>query len=316
MAIARPSPAAEFAIVKVVNYVVFLICLLTFGWFLRQLRDAYRDSVLSSRTPALPDWAWIVGGYTLFLWSSIRWITLTTDTPDMCAATATYGAWGCLLRMERRDSRFDPLWLGITLALGYFSRTPMFIVAGTMLLGVALWSRDRRTWLRAAATAAVFAMLTGPFIIWLSLSRGHVTIGDNGKLITPGERTRAPISFPTVTGRAARTGTDSRDIPRGRCGPRPRHSNLPGPSAERTHPGPTRRYWFTASSCTSMPAPNGQRSSTTCSSRSRCWPLVSAARRPRPRTRSGPPADRAIARPLCAVLGTGSDRPRAVPGHV
>ncbi len=184
LAIVRPSARLEYPTAKFVDFTIFLICLLVFRWFLKHLRLTYRtlttDRGESSR--AIPDWVWIVAGYTVFLWSSLRWITLTSNTPDMCGAALCYLAWGLLLRLEQRERRSDYALLGAVLALGYFARTPMFIVGWVMLLAV--WYQGRTLARRrgVAVAALVLLVLTSPFIAAVSLARGHLTIGDNGKL--------------------------------------------------------------------------------------------------------------------------------------
>ena len=54
-------------------------------------------------TMHIPDWAWVVAGYTLFIWSSLKWITLSSNTPDMAGAALCYAAWGLLIRVRKRE---------------------------------------------------------------------------------------------------------------------------------------------------------------------------------------------------------------------
>ena len=184
MAAVKPSPMFEYPVAKLVDFVLYVLCLCSFSWLLRNLRRVYRDQV--ARQPAdvaaIPDWAWIVGGYTLFIWSSMRWITLSSGTPDMAGTALTYCAWALVLRLERHARRMDYLLLGVVLALAYFARTPMFVIAIVLLLMAAWRSRTIAQRRGVFAAAVIFLVLTLPFVAAISLARDHLTIGDNGAL--------------------------------------------------------------------------------------------------------------------------------------
>jgi hypothetical protein len=177
------SARLEFPIAKLVDFVLYIAALIAFRWFLKGLCDAYADA--SARGPAararIPAWAWVIVGYTAFLWSSLRWITITSSTPDMCGTAIAYAAWGLLLRLDA-ERRFQYSLLGGVLALGYFSRTPMFAVAAVILV-LAAWQEASAVRRRGVMTAAfVFLAVTAPFITAISYVRGHPTVGDNARL--------------------------------------------------------------------------------------------------------------------------------------
>jgi hypothetical protein len=184
LAIVRPSARLEIPTVEAVDFAVFLLTLLSFSRLLRIVRRTYRRAVASGNSEGrvIPDWAWLVGGYTLFTWAAVRWVTLSSNTPDMLAAALSFTAWGIAPRLDEREHTVSYRWLGAVLALAYLSRTPMLFV-GAALLAAMAWqaaSRERR---RGAALAAVVLIaLSLPLIVAMSVARGHVTIGDNGKL--------------------------------------------------------------------------------------------------------------------------------------
>lgn len=182
VAIVRPSPRMEFPTIEALDYAIFVVCLAAFRWFLGELRRACRRRAAGTGTAVPPDWAWIVGGYTVFAWSSFHWIALTSNTPDMAAAAVLYVAAGLLLRLEERPCLADRVRLGLVLAIGYYCRTVILLV-GWVAAGALAW-RGRRTRPagRPLATAAVLLVLTLPFIVTLSVARGHPTIGDNAML--------------------------------------------------------------------------------------------------------------------------------------
>src|SRR5262245_60152690 len=177
----------QYQVVKFVDLAIYVLCLFSFTWFLGELRRAYHGWVdAEGHTLHIPDWVWVVAGYMLFIWSSLTWITLSSNTPDMAGATLCYAAWGLLIRVRRRElpHRYrEDVLLGLVLALAYFARTPMFVV-GTFIV---LWCGNLRSsssaHLRGAlATAAIFLVLTAPYIECISRARGHLTLGDNGWL--------------------------------------------------------------------------------------------------------------------------------------
>jgi hypothetical protein len=183
LALVPHSARLEFPIAKLVDFVVYIAALIAFRWFLKGLCDAYVDA--SARGPVgrarIPAWAWVTVGYTAFLWSSLRWITLTSSTPDMCGTAIAYATWGLLLRLDA-ERRFQYSLLGGLLALGYFSRTPMLVVAAVMLV-LAAWQQPSAARRRGVMTAAlVFLVITTPFIAAISYVRGHPTVGDNARL--------------------------------------------------------------------------------------------------------------------------------------
>ena len=175
MAVVRPSARLEYPTAKLVDFLIYLSCLWSFAWLLTNLRRVYRSATAAQpdEAPTIPDWAWIVGGYTLFIWSSLRWITLSSSTPDMAGTALLYGAWALLLRLEQRTRRTDYLLLGVLLALAYFSRTPMFIIAVTVLLLTAFHATTTRDRRGVLAAAVVFLALTLPFVT--AISRVMVT---------------------------------------------------------------------------------------------------------------------------------------------
>ncbi len=178
-----PPPELEFAVAKSVDFALFAFTLAAFGWFLREIRlSGQKACAERPAIAAIPDWLWIGAGYTLFMWSSLKWITLTGNTPDMCSAGLGYAIWGLVLRLERRERRIHYPLLGALLALGYFARTPMFIVGWALLALLWVGRTEPRRKRGLIVAGVVFLVLTTPFIAALSVARGHLTIGQNGAL--------------------------------------------------------------------------------------------------------------------------------------
>jgi hypothetical protein len=187
MRLLQPSPYWELAVAHVVNFLVFVWALGCFDFFLRQLiRDQHKQA---TRYPnagygALPEWAWLLLGYTLFLWSALRWTGLVTLTPDLCVAGFFSLALGLLFRLREGTAS----WLtwtifGVVLGLGYLAKAHMLPLA-FVFLAVALFTVGnlRRALPRVLLAALLFALTAGPYVVALSTAKGRLTFGDSGRL--------------------------------------------------------------------------------------------------------------------------------------
>ncbi|MBD2021542.1 hypothetical protein H6F43_15285 [Leptolyngbya sp. FACHB-36] len=196
-AVLKPTPYWEFPTLKLVNFLIYLGALISFELFLNELlrcRQAIAAST-SRETFQIPEWVWLVCGYTLFLWTSLAWIQILTDTPDMLTITMMYIAAAMLLRISMGKLKWSSfVALGVALGFAYLSKAVMFPIA-LIFLGVTLFAAGnlRRALPRVLVALLVFGLVTGPFVTALSLSKGRFTIGDTGKInyvwfVNPGER--------------------------------------------------------------------------------------------------------------------------------
>ncbi|MEH1938932.1 MAG: hypothetical protein V7L01_01765 [Nostoc sp.] len=183
----KPSSYWEFPVVKLVNFLIYLFALIAFDFFLRELIFYYNKkiSLVSSQISfKIPYWAWIVSGYILFIVSSLQWIGVASDSPDMLLAAFIYFAAGLLLRIyAHSESWFNFIILGVVLGFGYLSKAPMFPLAFVFLL-TSMFSVGnlRRALPRTLAALLVFTIIVTPFIAAISTAKGRLTFGDAGKL--------------------------------------------------------------------------------------------------------------------------------------
>lgn len=182
----KPSPYWEFATVKLVNFIIYLFTLLCFDFLLRNFLFHYNKKLLPNLNGYLkiPEGVLLVLGYTAFLWASLRWIGVFCDSPDMLTAAFVYLAAGIVLHINARSARwFNFVMLGVVLGFGYLSKTVMFPVA-FVFLGVAMFAvgNFRKGFKRTIAALLVFTVVVAPFITAISVHKGHVTIGEAGKL--------------------------------------------------------------------------------------------------------------------------------------
>lgn len=185
MFVLRPSSYWQFSVVHLVNFLIYLIALGSFHFFLREV-IRYRQCAESSGKGyvTLPEWAWLPLGYTLFIWSSLKLITVSVVTPDMCVAAFVYLAAGIILRIRRGSASWLTfVLLGVVLGLGYLAKAPLFPLA-FVFLGVSLFAVGtlRNAMPRALIALLVFLSVASPFIVALSMAKGRLTFGDSGKL--------------------------------------------------------------------------------------------------------------------------------------
>ena len=184
----KPSPYWEYPVAHLVNFIIYLYALGCFHFFLISLvryQNNYVDEFLREKTVALPEWAWLVLGYSLFIWHSLVMIKIELITPDMCNAAFMYLALGILLRICAGYNRWHTfVFLGIVLGLGCLTRIAMFPLA-FILLGssIFLFGNIRKALPRALIALVFFILIAGPFVFAISKSEGYVTFGTSGKIV-------------------------------------------------------------------------------------------------------------------------------------
>src|SRR5205823_1129400 len=70
--------------------------------------------------------AWLAFGYAVFLWSSLKLISVSVVSPDMLVAAFALLAAGVLARMQSGASGWRAFaLLGVVLGCGYLAKAPM-----------------------------------------------------------------------------------------------------------------------------------------------------------------------------------------------
>lgn len=179
----HPSLRWEFIVVHLMQFLIYLFTILCFHFFLIELIRWNHEHV-SSRFLAFSDLVWFVIGYSLFIWSSLKLITATNETPDMIAAALLYLATGMMLRILNGGiSIYNFIFLGLFLGFGYLARAPFFPLAFIFLIVTFFAITNvRKALLFTMVGLLSFLCFSAPFIIALSNSKGRITIGESGKL--------------------------------------------------------------------------------------------------------------------------------------
>ena len=182
----NPETYWKFPVVHLVNFLIYVIALVSFAFFLREsiAYHRYRSGYsIDKGIMVIPIGIFAVLGYSLFIWSSLALITIATVTPDMCVAAFVYLAMGILLRMHRaKASWFTYVALGVSLGLGYLAKAPMFPLAFVLLAAAAITLRDFQKGIgRTAIALGVFLLVAAPLIVMLSLEKGRITFSEKGR---------------------------------------------------------------------------------------------------------------------------------------
>lgn len=187
MAVLRPSAYWEFFSVKIANFLIYIFAIFCYRFFLNELIYYYKKRVDDSSPQTcyrIPEWVWLVSGYTLFLWTTLRYTPLYCDTPDLITTALVYIASGILLRLNTRSQTWLSFAaLGAALGFAYLSKAVMFPLSFTLLaVGAFSGGNLKTSFPRILLALLIFTIIAGPFITALSVKKGYLTFGDTGKL--------------------------------------------------------------------------------------------------------------------------------------
>lgn len=179
----NPSPYNEFALLHVVNFVVFACTLCCFEFFLRSLLRYRAGHRRDQERVLLSDRMLQLVGYMAFIWTSLDWISVGAPHPDMCVSALVYLAAGGILRVQLRPNLGAAFLCGMIVGIGYLAKTIMLPVGVAFLLAsaVGVW-RDRRAVAVAGLSIVGFVSVAAPLVGVLSLSKNRFTVGDVGVL--------------------------------------------------------------------------------------------------------------------------------------
>jgi 4-amino-4-deoxy-L-arabinose transferase-like glycosyltransferase len=190
----QPSPYNEFTVIQLLNFTLYLVSLASFVFFLRELKR-FRDMRMSNdgvdrdggherNFETLPEWAWLIFAYAIFVWTSLSMNRVARTSPDVLVSALVFNASALLLRIRTRRAGWLTFALfGLTLGLGYLSKTFMFPLAFVFLASSLFATGNlRRAAPRVALALVVFLAVAAPFIVALSRAKGRPTIGDTARL--------------------------------------------------------------------------------------------------------------------------------------
>lgn len=187
----QPTPYNEFTVIRLLNFTLYLALLLAFAFFLRELKCLRNQQAhtgnsnneqIDSRT--LPERAWLIFAYAIFIWTSLSMNRVARTSPDVLVSVLVFNASALLLRIRRQHAGWLAFALfGLTLGLGYLSKTFMFPLAFVFLASsLFAFGNRRRAVPRVTLALFIFLAVAAPFVVVLSRAKGRLTIGDTARL--------------------------------------------------------------------------------------------------------------------------------------
>ena len=189
-AIVRPSTYWEFSTAQLTDFLMYIGALAAFSVLLKTLLEYLNYLAPEAAVDyPLPQWLWVILGYTFFVWCSLELIGgghVDTDMnhPDMLLSIFLYLATATLMRIKMGSvTPKTYLVLGTILGLGYWAKSPMFPLAAAFLVTSVLAAGSRVKGLQLGALAAViFLAISCPLVYAISKETGHLTFGDNAQI--------------------------------------------------------------------------------------------------------------------------------------
>jgi hypothetical protein len=176
--IVRPGGYWEFALVHALNFLLFAVSIAAFEYFLAAV------SVAAARL-GRHDLDTAIGrliAYVIFGVLSLMMTPLSLPTPDLIVTSATFIAFGAMLRLRDDPSRAgNAVMLGLALAVGALAKS-FFVPWSLVVLGLAWIATRRAGWRPTAIAVGVWLIVVAPWCAALSAHQGHFTFGDTGRL--------------------------------------------------------------------------------------------------------------------------------------
>jgi hypothetical protein len=186
LSVFKPSVFWELTLLHCFNCLVLIGALASFEYFLRALTHhlLLTKSVIEQEWKPLPAWVFRAIGYALFFWDSVYATPPSIETPDVLILALVLIAVGILLRIASgRDSLQYYAALGVVLGLAYLTKSVMFPFSFVFLAVAAFATGNfRRAASRVLLAFLLFFLITSPFALTLSRSKGRLTFGDSGRI--------------------------------------------------------------------------------------------------------------------------------------
>jgi hypothetical protein len=181
----EPDVTKEFAVVRVVNFLIFLATLGAFYVFLKRFLNRFSlhaPDCEPSHTP-LARWQLEIAAWAAFVWACFFLNFVSRISPDGCVAAFVFASLAVLLSLaEGNTSKVRFVGFGVLLGIGYWAKTillPMglvFLIAA--LCEPAVWRVRRRLLLSVIA----MALSAAPLVAAMSFKYKKLSYGESGTL--------------------------------------------------------------------------------------------------------------------------------------
>src|ERR1700681_4258127 len=159
----RPSPALEFPAVHLLNFFLFAAVLGCFTFFVKFWLASSRNS--GQNDDEKPEYK-IPFCFGIFLSFTMEFTTVSEVSPDLCMTGMLLLAAGMCCRISLLGSSWTS-WgvLGGILGLGYYTKSPLFVLGLILLAILFIWPPSRNfTRTRILFGGFVFLVVTAPWV--------------------------------------------------------------------------------------------------------------------------------------------------------
>jgi len=184
-----PSAYWQYFVVHVSNFFLYVLALMAFQCFLKQLLKFYKNHVFDMVRPEssrIPDKIWISFGHLLFIWTSLYLTKISEVTPDLLIEVLILCVFVLLLKVSMGESSKKVfVAMGILLGIGFLTKAFMLYLSVLVVcsLLILLWKRKENLW-QVTITVLFFVVLALPYVVKNSMDKGFVTYGENGRINT------------------------------------------------------------------------------------------------------------------------------------
>lgn len=176
------TPLNELQVLRVMNFVSFLLAMGSCELFMRFLRREAK-SLSSQNEVLLPAPIINLLCYSMFLLAALVWVKVRLLNPDMIIVALMLTCASAVLWIRENPLFYRYVALGVCCGVGYLVKSFFFVYSGVFFLLAALCAGSIRKTISHTVLAVLIMLLVGaPLIASLSYKLGRFTTGELGKL--------------------------------------------------------------------------------------------------------------------------------------
>ena len=181
----HPTPALEFPAVHLLNFFLFAAVLGCFTFFVTFWLGSDDEK---------PEYT-VPFCFGIFLWFTMEFTTVSEVSPDLCMTGMLLLAAGMCCRISLLGASWTS-WgvLGGILGLGYYTKSPLFVLGLILLAILFIWPPSQNfSRSRLLFAGLVFLIVTAPWVALISERVGHPSISETARLNYEWQVNRMPL---------------------------------------------------------------------------------------------------------------------------
>ena len=169
----KPGIHWQIFISQAINFIGFLASILAWEWLLNEWERWKGPPLYRSVADAV--------GYAVIAWGGLHLVGLRFTSSDMEVMALTLGLGALLIRIRSGNARrTDFIWIGLALGIAFLAKAATISLIVIVLCELAfLVRKSPRLFFSSLAVGCVVVL---PFVVALSVAKGHLSISDTGRL--------------------------------------------------------------------------------------------------------------------------------------